>query len=518
MDYPIWFLPSIGGGTLIALIAVTHITISHFAVGGGLYLVLAERKGLREGNGAILEFTRLHARFFLLVTMIAGSLTGVGIWFIISLVQPAATSLLIHTFLFAWATEWVFFLVEIVAIFVYYYTFGRMDPRSHQRVGWLYCAAAALSLFVVNGIVDFMLAPGAWPRTRDFWAGFFNPVFWPSLVFRGSMASMFAGVYAFVTTAFAGDAQLKRTMSRFSGTWVLVSLLVAAPAGAWYLTALPGQARLLVDGASPTIHRALHLGIAALFVVIAGTLVMILVRPAFHARPVALAVFAGAFLLMGAFEWTREASRRPFVINEIMYSTGVLQDDLPALKERGLLAAARWARIKEVREENLVEAGSEIFKLQCYACHTIRGFNNDIAARTRDMDYQVLAAFIGDIHATSYFMPPFAGTAREAGALAAFIVKSVHGKELPPAPPVAAAPDEAGALFKQRCTLCHPMELVQGRTAGWDRARVSRALERPSALNPAMPDSAGTPKEREMLADFIMSLKGLRGPAQGGAP
>ena len=44
MNYPVWYLPSLGGGFLIALIAITHVFISHFAVGGGLYLVLAERK------------------------------------------------------------------------------------------------------------------------------------------------------------------------------------------------------------------------------------------------------------------------------------------------------------------------------------------------------------------------------------------------------------------------------------------------------------------------------------------
>src|SRR6056297_976821 len=103
MEYPVWFLPQVAGGSLIALIAVTHVFVAHFAVGGGLYLVLAERMGLKEGDQEILDFTRRHARFFILVTLVYGSITGVGIWFIISLVQPAGTSLLIHNYVFAWA-------------------------------------------------------------------------------------------------------------------------------------------------------------------------------------------------------------------------------------------------------------------------------------------------------------------------------------------------------------------------------------------------------------------------------
>ena len=161
MNYPVWYLPSVGGGLLIALIAILHVFVSHFAVGGGLYLIYAEKKGLQENSQAILDFTRKHARFFLLITMVFGSITGVGIWFIIALVNPAATSLLIHKFVFGWAAEWVFFTVEIAAAFVYYYMFGKMDTRSHLQVGWLYFFAAFMSLLLINGIIGVMLTPGS---------------------------------------------------------------------------------------------------------------------------------------------------------------------------------------------------------------------------------------------------------------------------------------------------------------------------------------------------------------------
>ena len=39
MNYPVWELTTAGGGFLIALIAVFHVYIAHFAVGGGLFLV-----------------------------------------------------------------------------------------------------------------------------------------------------------------------------------------------------------------------------------------------------------------------------------------------------------------------------------------------------------------------------------------------------------------------------------------------------------------------------------------------
>ena len=46
MNYPFWNIPYLGSGWVIGLIAIFHVMISQFAVGGGFYLPLAERKAL----------------------------------------------------------------------------------------------------------------------------------------------------------------------------------------------------------------------------------------------------------------------------------------------------------------------------------------------------------------------------------------------------------------------------------------------------------------------------------------
>ena len=48
LQYPVWELDALGGGFWIALIAVVHVYIAHFAVGGGLFIVLTETKAYRE--------------------------------------------------------------------------------------------------------------------------------------------------------------------------------------------------------------------------------------------------------------------------------------------------------------------------------------------------------------------------------------------------------------------------------------------------------------------------------------
>lgn len=507
MNYPVWYLPDIGGGSLIALISIVHVFLSHFAVGGGLYLVLAERKGLRENNPAILNFTKKHAKFFLLVTMVLGGITGVGIWFIISLVNPAATSVLIHTFVFGWATEWVFFLVEIVAIFVYYYCFDSMAPKTHQKVGWIYFVAAWLSLFVINGIVGFMLTPGKWLTDGTFWSGFFNPSFWPALFFRTFVSLMLAGVYAFITTAFLRDSDLKTVMTRYSARWVLISLLAAVPAGYWYLSILPSQVRSLVEGASPTIRLAVQYGLIGVILLLAGTLVLLLLKPAYHSKSVALLVFVSAFLFMGAFEWTREASRRPYVIDGYLYSNSINHKDLAEINREGFLHEARWVSTRAAGADNQLEAGRELFRNQCYACHTVRGLNNPIVLRTAAMDYPALLNYLARMHEIRYFMPPFAGNEAERKALAYFIIKGLHGKDVVmPQEQPRKAQSEGGQLFARHCIICHPESLVKSRTAGWDKNKIRWSLDNLNKLQSAMPDFQGTTQEKELITDYINAL------------
>ena len=160
MNYPFWDIPYLGSGWVIGIIAIFHVMISQFAVGGGLYLPLAERKAMREGRTDWQQQLVSYSKFFLILTGVFGTVSGVGIWFAIGLTHPEATSTLIHNFVFGWAIEWVFFLVELTTAAVYYYTWNRIDAKLHLTVGWVYAGASIATLVIINGILTFMLTPG----------------------------------------------------------------------------------------------------------------------------------------------------------------------------------------------------------------------------------------------------------------------------------------------------------------------------------------------------------------------
>lgn len=81
-------------------ISFTCYSIAYYSVGEGLFLAIETHYGYRIDNREYLGYLKNHARFFILVTLVFGAITGVGIWWTIGLASPLATETLIHIFVF----------------------------------------------------------------------------------------------------------------------------------------------------------------------------------------------------------------------------------------------------------------------------------------------------------------------------------------------------------------------------------------------------------------------------------
>lgn len=428
MNYPVWQLDFFGGGLLIAAIAVFHVYLSHFAVGGGLFLVLTQIKGYRDDNPLILDYVHKHTKFFLLITMVAGGITGVGIWFTIALLNPSATSMLIHTFVFGWAIEWVFFVIEIVALFIYYYTFGRMERKKHLTIGWIYFGAAWMSLFIINGIIDFMLTPGQWLNNGNFWSGFFNPTFWPALFFRTFFAIIIAGLFGMVTASWIKEDKLRTTLLRYSALWLILPFLLFLGSAYWYREALPADVQVMIFEKMPEMQPFINgFFLFSPILVLAG-LVMAIKVPAALGRTLTAAMLVIGLLYMGCFEFIREGGRRPYIIHEYMYSTSVLKNEVQTYQQQGLLQQAKWVSHKEITADNRLDVGREAYNLLCLSCHAVGGPLNDIKKLTITYTPAGLDAMISGMDIFHPYMPPFAGNAEERYALAYYIAHGLNGK------------------------------------------------------------------------------------------
>jgi len=465
MNYPFWNVPHIGSGWVIGLIAIFHIMISHFAVGGGFYLPLAERKALREGRKDWLEILKGHSRFFLVLTGVFGAVSGVGIWFAIGLAHPEATSTLIHNFVFGWAIEWVFFMVELSTAAVYYYTWGRISDELHLMVGWVYAGTSLLTLVIINGILTFMLTPGdSWmavagtgQEANRFWQAFFNPTYWPSLFLRLCVCFSLAGIWALVTCSrIDGDAQpvLKTQLVRWSAKWLIPSFVALPFLLAWYLFQVPESQRALLTFGMSTIGPGVFTQVTRTVLVIVMTSATIVGVVYFFAWRAprdftfghALAVLVLGLVATASGEYTREMLRKPYVIGRHMFSNGVRTSAVDTFNQQGYLTKSLWT---SATGNATLAQGEAMFRGQCMACHTkdvYRPMRHLLAGRDREAIGNLLAILHDYKPDSPYraFMPPLVGKPAEISALGDYLATLVP-QEKPAAPAVPAAAKPAVA-------------------------------------------------------------------------
>ncbi len=494
MNYPYWDA-GMGYGFLMALISILHVFISHFAVGGGFYLVIVEMLARRQNNAPFLEYLRRLSKFFILLTLVTGALTGVGIWFIIGLLNPAATEALIHNFVWGWATEWSFFVIEIAAAILYYYGWECLSPRRHLILGWIYFGAAYVSLFVINGIVSFMLTPGAWLRTGNFWDGLFNPTFWPSLILRSGVSILLAGLFAQVVAPGEWEARLKSRLVRLNASWGLAGLLIALPAFYWYWLAIPASVREKAVQLLPTPMLAIHRSIIFASLLLA-LLILIGMFPKLCGRPVALFLLIVGMGWFGSFEWFRESIRKPYVIHGYMYGTGIAVAEGAAIKAKGILANLPFRSGND---------GRDIFRRACGSCHTLRGYKG-LGQHFDGMDIPFIASFIKGAHSALGNMPEFLGTDQERQQLAEYLASETDRRTVAQIYHL-----EGTALgrkvFALRCGICHQLGGFRDPSAafaGADYDSLNALLDAAESFSPRMPAFTGDSAERKALVDFLL--------------
>jgi len=134
----------------------------------------------------------------------------------------------------------------------------------------------------------------------------------------------------------------------------------------------------------------------------------------------ALSLLVIGFMVTAVTEWVREAVRKPYVIYNYMYSNAIVKAHADKINEIGALNFAKWVSVKEINEGNTLEAGREIFKVQCQSCHTIDGYNG-IKKLVSGWSEEYIDFQLQHLEMLKGFMPPFYGTPQERKALAKWL-------------------------------------------------------------------------------------------------
>jgi cytochrome bd-type quinol oxidase subunit 1 len=435
MNYPLWVVPYLGGTSVIAIISIIHVFISHFAVGGGIFLALAEEMAYRRNDERIYDFLKQHSRFFVLITTVAGAITGVGIWFSVSLVSPDGLASLIQSFTLAWAEEYLFFVAELATAFAYYYTWDRISRKQHLTLARLYMVFSIFTLVIINGILTFMLTPGKWLLNHYWLDGVFNPTYWPSLAIRLLIMMAIAGMYALVTSSRIKDPKFRMFMVRYCATWLLPVFLLGPLCTLWFLSQIPHAAVTTIFtgiqtsgvGNFSVLARALYLSL-----VLSGTVLLFaffgpyLNPKAFTFRIAILFMICG-LAVTGTTEWMREMLRKPYVVHGYIYSNGIHKSDIDQISQEGFLNRGKWAHALAETATSDTQRGELVFRGECMSCHTIRGYRSmQTMLGTRDEEaitnlLQMLQEKDPTKNNYAGIMPPLAANQEEVKSLAKYL-------------------------------------------------------------------------------------------------
>jgi mono/diheme cytochrome c family protein len=507
MNYPFWDA-GIGYGLLMAGLAVVHVFISHFAIGGGLFLVVAEVVARRRNDEAMLRFLRRLSKFFVMVSVVAGALTGVGIWFIVGLLNPTATEVLIHNFVWGWAIEWAFFIIEICAAIIYFYGWDRMSARDHIRVGWVYFGSAWLSLVVITGIITFMLTPGRWLETGAFWDGFLNPTYWSSVVLRTGICVMLAGLYAMLVAARMSPSDAARSrITRHNAVWGLVGLGITLPSFYWYYRAIPAD---IIERAQSMFWPEASLLQSYKYAVVIALLLLVcgIIMPRWNRTATALLLMVSGLAWFGSYEWFRESVRKPYVIEGYLYGNSLEVAKTDQYLKDGYLAHMTF---------KTGDASADLYRHICASCHTLGGGYRDLEDAFQGMDVDFIAGIVQHVDMLVPEMPPFLGNETEAAQLAAYIHARVDQRHLSEIHDLEGVP-LGEQVYLSRCGTCHQLGGATDKwevLAGWEAEDYSDFLDMAGEIAEEMPPFTGDDVERDALVDYFQSLneRSTDGPA-----
>lgn len=423
--YPIWEVPYLSSALIVGLIASFHVLPSHVAVGALWVTVYIEKLAYSKNRPDYLDFVKRFTLLLLIFSFIFGSLSGIGIWYSATVSSPRGISGLIHNYVWGWATEWVFFLIEIAAIYAYYYTFGKVDPKTHIRIGYIYAISAWISMIIITGILAFMLTPGKWLDTGDFFDGFFNPTYFPQLFARTFLMFGIAGIYGLIIASTLKE-ETKIELTKIISKVAFAGMILGGLFTFWYISKLPQSAKELYTGLT-YFSKLGKIAFVCYLILSVYFLLTGFVIPRLNRFALSFILILTTFLGILSAEGIREGLRRPYIINYFMYGHQIVARDLPAkniraeietFQQKGLLSGLGYLpeSLRKITPENRLEVGRIIALHNCANCHafTSRGLRPlpMLFAKLSPSSPEDIDAFLSALSGYPY-MPPFAGNDEE---------------------------------------------------------------------------------------------------------
>ena len=385
--YPVWEGVGVHSAMFVAIIASFHVVASHLTVGAAWFNLYVERRAVREDRPELYDYLKRSARGLLVFAYVFGAMAGVGIWQSTTAANPRGISALIHNFVLFWGSEWYMFMIDVLGIIVYYYTFGRVDRETHLRMAWILALGGTGTLSLIVGILGFKLTPGHWSVTGRPLDGFYNPTFWPQFFLRLAMMQTITAAYAiYIATRFPRGAPARSRIIRAASVFGLVGMAISLTITRfWYFENLSAHARTVLSSrAVPSVTFTI---IFAMLVLVAAYLLFAGWQPALQTRLGSLTLLTMLFVGIFAAERTREVMRKPDVVSGYISSNQLIFNGLPAkgipdeessLNERGVLGNLPFVPSADQIDitgskypTKQIAIGRTLVAQECSSCHSV---------------------------------------------------------------------------------------------------------------------------------------------------
>ncbi len=421
--YPSHDFGPIMKGLVIGGLGIFHVFLAQFAIGGGMLMVYFQwlSQSGRDPTGTFRKFIDNYFKLLVLVSFVLGALTGVGMWFTSIQISPHTIGMMVQEFHWLWATEWTFFCVEVIAGYAFYRYGKRLPDAMRMRLLLTYSIASWFSLFWINGILSWQLTPGNWIETRNVWDGFFNPSFWPSLIYRTIVCLVIASLAACtLVNAIGFSADQRREIIQRASRFLLP--MIAMPfLGYWYLQVIPDDSRQWIMGGSVAMTLFMNVAAGASALIASYAWIALWWQRLTINGATASMLLVLAFAASAGGEFVREGSRKPFTIRQTLYSNSITPELVTHLRQVGSTSGDPYPVLTDVPFPNeQLRLGAQVFRVQCSVCHTPNGVNGLVHLAGSWTENQ-RRMNIAHLQHTKPFMPPFAGPATEVEALVQWI-------------------------------------------------------------------------------------------------
>lgn len=435
--YPLFYVPEYGSAWLMGLTGVIHIVASHTSVGAALLFAFLAYKAQKENRTDLYVYMKKYGMFLLIFSYVIGSITGPGIWYTATAASPRGISALIHNFVWVWASEWVFFVYEVMGVFALIYFMDKIDRKTHLKLTYTFAIASIGTLALIIGIISFMMWPGtmAYFETGNSSDAFFGINTFPHMFLRIGFMIMLSGIIGMIISSamrkenaeLADELTKKLGWVSFFGGFITLFFFM------WYINTLPENAKVLLGMAKDSIvlNRIIIAVVFSIYFLIA------IIKPRWINTTIAITMmFIIGIVGVWPGEKLRETMRKPWVAGQYMYSNQVIGRDVPGkgikdetarLQEHGMLKLNPWIpeHLRTITPENKLEVGKLLTRITCSNCHSLEkdGKYRPLIPLAGPMGEQGIKDYLMYVIGTgsSAYMPKIALPEEEYDAIAAYI-------------------------------------------------------------------------------------------------